>query len=340
MSGERIAVPTEMTPRERFLCALRLQEPDRVPYFDYGIDERVVQAIAGRKLAAKEVGRQFGRVDLEFWKKPPVFSNERYDPDSGRTFTGDGLIRTRADLRLMEFPPPATNQELEAAARFLEEKDEFAAALVIDTGPNPTLLSMGYDGFSYALHDDPGLILEIMKRYVDWTLSVLDAFGSMGFDFILSGDDIAFNSGPFCSPAAFRDVFIPGMTQVAEAIHLPWVFHSDGDLMPILEDLLDLGINGLNPIQPEAMDIFELKRQYGHRLCLVGNFDINVLSFGTVDDAREEVRHKIETLAPGGGYIAASANTIPECVKPDNFQAMINAIREFGEYPIKAAVVH
>ena len=173
-----------------------------------------------------------------------------------------------------------------------------------------------------------------MNRYVEWTLAVLEGFQDLGFDFVLSGDDLAFKTGPFFSPAVFREFFVPGMRRVADAIHLPWIFHSDGYLFPILDDLLALGITGLNPIEPLSMDIFELKRDYGDRLCLVGNIDVDTLSRGTPEQVREEVHRKILALAPGGGYVASSSNTVPEYVKPENFAAMVDAIRDFGTYPI------
>jgi len=128
---------------------------------------------------------------------------------------------------------------------------------------------------------------------------------------------------------------MPGMRQVADAIHLPWVFHSDGNLYPILDDLLSLGINGLNPIEPLSMDIIELKRNYGDRLCLVGNIDVDNLSRGTPEDVREEVHRKINALAPGGGYVVSSSTSVTEYVRPENFAAMIEAIQDFGEYPIR-----
>lgn len=100
--------------------------------------------------------------------------------------------------------------------------------------------------------------------------------------------------------------------------------------MPIMDDLLALGMSGLNPIEPGALDIFELKKSLQGRLCLVGNFDINLLALGTPEEIRQEVKTKMQALAPGGGYVAASSTSIPDFVKPENFRAMVEAIREFS----------
>ena len=91
-----------------------------------------------------------------------------------------------------------------------------------------------------------------------------------------------------------------------------------------------LGMNAIHPIEPGAMDIFALKRDYGGRLTLCGNFDINILALGTPEATREEVRRKMAALAPGGGYVAASSTSIPSYVKPENFRAMVEAIQAYG----------
>ena len=327
-----------MLPRERFLCALSRGTPDRVPYFEYSIDRGVARAAFGRcPDDPLEFNRMVGKVDLEVWRKPPMFV--RYQRTSGgRSHLAEGLIRTRADYRrLFRLPDPLKygkgkpdEAALEHAAEAVSKKGEFALGLVISLSADPVLLSMGFDGFSYALADDPGLIGEMLDRYADWTVAILEEYQKLDFDFVLCGDDLAHKTAPFMSPSTFRDVFLPRMRRVAHAIRLPWMLHSDGNLRPIWEDLLSLGMKALHPIEPEAMDIFELKRTDGHRLTLCGNFDINILALGTPEAMRDEVRMKMKRLAPGGGYVAASSTSIPDYVRPENFRAMVEAIREFG----------
>jgi uroporphyrinogen decarboxylase len=323
-----------MTPRERLICALTGALPDRVPYFEYGIDGEVVKGAFGHcPQDSLEFNRLVGRCDLEFWRKPPVFA--RYEKTSdGRSHLTQGLIRTRADYReVFKLPPPVEAQSLDDAARSIEGKGEFAMGLVISLSADPVLLSMGFDGFAYALADDPDLVREMLDRYTDWTVEVLADYQKLDFDFVLCGDDVAHKTGPFMSPRVFRDMFWPRMKRVADAIRLPWIQHCDGDLKPILKDWLALGMNAMHPIEPGAMDIFELKRSIGHRVCLCGNFDINILSLGTPEKTHEEVRTKMLALKPGGRYVAASSTSIPRYVKPENFRAMVEAIEEFAAYP-------
>ena len=330
-----MALKKPFTPRERFLAELRHDEPDRVPYFEYSVDAGVVKALTGRELSRKEVCRSFDICDLEVWRKPPVFV--RYhegEAAGGRRIEADGLIKTRADISLMHLPDVSDAKAFEEACAAVEDKEEFAIGLVFNIGIDPVLRSMGYTGFSYALQDDPGLIVEVLKRYVDWQVATLQKYQELDFDFALAGDDMAHKSGPFFSPQVLRDLLLPYAMQVANEVRVPWILHCDGDITPILDDLLTLGMAGLHPVEPPAMDIFALKRDYGHRICLIGNIDVNTIARGKVEDVRDEVRTKIRALAPGGGYVCASSTCIPEYAKPQNFAALVSAIREFGQYPI------
>jgi len=320
-----------MTPCERLLAALRLEQPDRVPYFEYAIDDRVIEALHGRRLDRKEVCRFYDVCDLEFWKKPPVYAESRHS-EIGRDYVGAGLIRSRDDWRKIRLPEPVTREQIDAARQLVAAKDELAAGLVISLSADPTLMSLGYEGFGLAVYDDPALIEEMLDGYTRWTLKVLEAFQEIDFDFVLCGDDLAFKTAPFFSPETFRRILLPHMRRVARAIERPWIQHSDGNLLPIFEDFLSLGMNGLHPIEPEAMDIFQLKRDYGRRLCLCGNIDVNILSLGTPEAVRAEVRRKVPILMKGGGYVAASSTSITEYVKPENFAAMIDELRACGGY--------
>ena len=321
------------TPRERLLTALRGEVPDRVPYFEYSISREVVRGAFGRcPDDPVEFNRLVGKCDLEVWRKPPVFARYEITAD-GRSHLCEGLIRDRSDYRdRFHLPDSAPSEALEDAHRQAAGKGEFALGLVISLSADPVLLSMGFDGFAYALVDDAALVEEMLERYADWTIELLAAYRGVDFDFVLCGDDVAHKTAPFMSPSIFRDIFWPRMKRVADAIHVPWIQHCDGNLIPIMEDWLALGMNAIHPVEPESMDIFELKRSYGHRVCLCGNMDINILALGTPDEVRGEVRRKLPALMIGGGYVAASSTSIPSYVKPENFRAMLETIEEHGSY--------
>ena len=329
-----------MTPRDRFIAALAGKPYDRVPYFEYGLCNEVVLAVTGHpydRTDRRPTKRRLGICEIEYWRKPPTFAERGGLMPGGRRYTGDGLIRTRDDLPKMELPAPAPSEVVEAAHAFVEGKEEFAAGLVIALGLDPMLLSMGYEGFSYALADDPELPLDILKRYVEWTVQVLEAVQPLDFDFVLAGDDMAHKTAPFFSPAWFHEKAVPIIRPLTDAIRAPWVLHCDGNMEPLMQDLLDLNMAGLHPIEPEAMDIFDLKRRYGDRLALIGNIDINNLSLGTPESVHAEVEDKLRRLTPGGRYVLASSTCIPEYVQPENYRAMLDAIHQFADTSTLAA---
>jgi uroporphyrinogen decarboxylase len=105
--------------------------------------------------------------------------------------------------------------------------------------------------------------------------------------------------------------------------------------MPILEDLLTLGMAGLHPIQQAAMDIGKVKALYGRRICILGNIDLDyTLTRGTPEEVEREVRERIAVAGEGGGYIITSANSLPDYCKTENVWAMSKAIRKYGKYPL------
>ena len=325
-----------MTSRERVLTTLKGEKSDRVPFCEQSIAQNVVMAIAGQsdELSEKEISRLLNRDNIAFDLTPPIFARREVSQEGQEYFT-EGLIQKRDDLKLMKFPDPKGKELIKSAREFAKDKEDFAAAASIRLGISPVLNSMGIEGFSFALVEDRELVEEVLQRYTNWTIAVLEWANEIGFDLFWSFDDIAFRTGPFVSPAMFRELFIPRVKKVAEKITLPWIYHSDGNILPILDDLLTLGMSGLHPIEPEAMDIEKLKRDYGNKICLIGNISVDNLSRKNPEDIEKEVKHKIEVLSPGGGYIVSSSNSIPSYAKPENLKAMAKAIQEFGRYPIK-----
>ena len=114
-----------------------------------------------------------------------------------------------------------------------------------------------------------------------------------------------------------------------------WVFHSDGNLRPILDDLLTRGMNGLHPIQPAAMNIGEVKAKYGQKVSIFGNIDLDyTLTLGKPEEVDKEVKERIATAGPGGGYVVTSANSLTDYCKTENVWAMAKAVKKYGKYPL------
>jgi uroporphyrinogen-III decarboxylase len=193
---------------------------------------------------------------------------------------------------------------------------------------------MGIETFSIALYEDLAFVEELLDRYCDWAAVVTERVCQLGFDVFISTDDMAFKSAPFFSPTVFRELVLPRFRRVSEQITLPWVVHSDGNMMPFLEDLVGLGIAGMHPMEKGAMDIRAVKRSHGDRICLLGNVDLNLLGMGTPEDVDNEVRALIRDVGPGGGYIVTSGNSLAGYLKPENVLALSEAVQRYGSYPV------
>lgn len=116
---------------------------------------------------------------------------------------------------------------------------------------------------------------------------------------------------------------------------IPFIYHSDGDLYEVFDDLEDCGVNALQPVEPKAMDIVQLKRHVKDRFCLIGNVELDAfLCRGTPETVQEEVKRLIREVAPGGGFCLGSSNTVPRYVKQENYKAMLDATKKYGKYPI------
>jgi len=146
------------------------------------------------------------------------------------------------------------------------------------------------------------------------------------------------------SPHLFREFILPRLKRFVDAVHEEGGYiikHTDGNIWPLLDMMVDTGIDAINPIEPVAgMDIGEVKRQYGARICLAGNIDCTgVLPHGTEEGVTEAVKETIAKAGPGGGFILSSSNSIHPGVKPENYLSMLKAGRKFGNYPLDEKMV-
>jgi uroporphyrinogen-III decarboxylase len=338
-----------MTSRERVLTALSRRQPDRVPYCELGVDRSLAQRLMGWGAPASQASNleanaytveeakalaAFLKLDnLSYVLRAPVYAHKEAGQD-GRLFYGDGLIRTEADLDRLQLPDPTDDALYAGAAAFLEQKGEYSAWFVTRIGIFPTMLSLGTENFCLALYDNRRFVEAVLDRYVDWIVVVAERVCRMGFDVFASTDDMAFNTDPFFSPAVFRDLVLPRYRRVAEQITLPWFIHSDGNILPFVDDLLSVGVIGLHPNEKGAVDIREVKRTYRNRACVLGNVDLNLLGMGSPDAVDREVHDLIRDVGPGGGYIVTSGNSLAGYLLPENVLALSRAVQKYGRYPI------
>jgi uroporphyrinogen decarboxylase len=168
---------------------------------------------------------------------------------------------------------------------------------------------------------------------------VTEAVGDL-VDVISVSDDIGIQEQLCMSPETYRKVFKPRHQRLMEAVisrsDRPVIWHTCGSVYDILDDLIEIGVNSLNPVQTTArnMEADRLKREFGDRLSFWGGIDtMRILNRGTPEDVRQEVKTKIETFAPGGGYILNPIHNVQPDVPVENLLAMIDAALEYGWFP-------
>jgi len=337
----------------------RAGEPDRVPLGDISVHPilkarllgRPVQSLADDVAFWAQAG--FDHVPVEQGLQTTALIKQRsmedveasYGVDTGETqhrqwaTEGKGLVTTQAEFDSLDWPNPDDfdYSRFAEVGRLLPPGAKVVAVL-------GKLFScvwwlMGLEGLSMALADDPDLIPLMFEKVGRFQFRVFEEmlrYRCIGA--FWHADDIAFATSLLVSPRILRAHLFhwyKEMNGLAHARGLPVIYHSDGALQEVMEDIIDCGFDGLNPIEPKAMAINEIKQQYGSRISILGNIDLGyTLTRGTPEEVREEVRQRIHDLAPGGGYAVASSNSIPEYVPLVNYNAMRQATFEFGRYPI------
>jgi len=324
--------------------------PRSVPLMELKVDPPVMSAFLGRPVRTMEDKIAFQRVAgydyvrvragysfLEEWRVEKTGEYSAYG--DGKATMGwarehDGLIRTREDVRAFRFPTleDADFSGLTEAGGLLADGMKIMSST---TGIWESVWQvMGFERFCFSYADDPGMIDEIFDAFAAFHFDVfrkeIDMPGVAGMWYT---DDLAYATGPMIDPAILRRHVFPVMKRMGALCRereMPFVFHSDGDLTQVLDDIIDAGVNALHPIEPKAMDAVDLKRKYRGRLALVGNIDVDFLTRATPEEIRGVTAERIRTLGPDG-YCVGSGNSVPPWVPVENYRAMVEtalAMRE------------
>jgi uroporphyrinogen decarboxylase len=157
-----------------------------------------------------------------------------------------------------------------------------------------------------------------------------------GIDMLQVGDDVGMQTGMMMHPDLWRKFLKPRLKRVIDAAKsvrsdLPVWYHSDGNIMAIVDDLIEIGVTVLNPVQPECMDVVEVKRRWGDKLAFWGTIGTqSVMPFGTPEDVKREVKRMIELFATG--LVIAPTHVLEPDVPWENIVAFFEAVEEFGQY--------
>ncbi len=385
-----------MTSRERVLCAINFEEPDRIPLV-IGVSNatgikmkpyRRIKELAGIEATDRYLydWPELGTADVDEETLRRLHSDVRgildLEPDStrernkqrapgsdcidswgsGQTEITPGdwcpFVHPLAEARSLEdldnydgwpdMSDPTRIAHVKDAACRLADEDQYAILATpwllfpferahAMQGMEQFLLNMAMDAdFAKAL------LVKIASYCKELMGRFLEELGD-NVDMIKIGDDLGIQQGPMISPKMYRDIIKPVHADFIEFIkartRAKVFFHSCGDVAPLIEDFVDIGVDILNPIQTSSgsmSDLPEIKKRYGKNIVFCGGIDTHrILPFGTVEEVRDEVRRVMGILGPGGGYMVGAVHTVMNDVPPENVLAMVDAVEEFGRYPLK-----
>ena len=232
---------------------------------------------------------------------------------------------------------------LKEKARTLHEETDYA--IVVSVGHSSVAPCQRLRGFAEFMEDliaEPknaqALLEKVTDLIVESTVSILKEAGPY-VDVVSFADDLGFQDRAYFREEMFQKQIKPYLAKCVQAIHdntdAKVVMHSDGAIHALIPDLIDIGVDAINPVQTTAwnMNADQLKAEFGKSLAFWGAIDTqHTLPFGTPEDVRKEVKEKIETLGSGGGFVLTSCHTVRSEVPAENIRSMFEAAQEFGSY--------
>lgn len=339
---------------ERFFTALRGQVPDRVPVFELWVHPRIMEALVPGATWPEFVERMGLDAICSLWIFDGTFKEEpvgegmtvcewgvtwRYGEEDRAPIAGP--IQSLEDARRYVPPDPDAPHRLAVVEGYVRQFKGVKAVVWEQRSDFMWAADLRrLDNFLIDFLDNPKLAHEVLEIANQFAIQLARNAVRAGVDVVMFGDDLAFKSGPLMSPKVYEEFILPRFRRAVEAVKEEGAFcvkHSDGNLWPILDMIVDTGVDAIHSLEPVAdMDIGEVKRRYGDRVCLMGNIDCGeLLSRGSAEEVERTVMETIRVAAPGGGYILSSSNTIHSSVKPENYRVMLEAARRYGKYPLQ-----
>jgi len=242
---------------------------------------------------------------------------------------------------------PSRVAHVRETARRLAEENQFAIMAT------PWLLfpferahaMQGMEPYLLNMAMDPDFARALLEKIADHCKQLMGHFlEELGdnVDVIKIGDDLGTQNSLMISPKMYRDILKPIHADFIDFIKsrtkAKILFHSCGDVAPLIGDFIDIGVDILNPIQTSTgsiSDLPSLKKRFGKNMVFCGGIDSHrILPFGSVEEVRQEVRRVMQALGPGGGCMIGAVHTVMNDVPPENVLAMVDAVEEFGRYPL------
>ncbi len=336
-----------MNSKERVLSTLEHKEPDYVPIFEAWIENEILEQLKGNPYSTRI---RLGMDCLPLGSHPSNTNAYKNGIDEwGRIFKNGhyagGVVKDYHDIE--RYTAPLTHAEdwfPQKEVKEVKKKygEEFALFFAWhDCSFGLSYLSMGMENFFLACINNIELVKAIIDRSTQWTLVLVEEAISNEVDFIILGDDAADNNRPMISPHMFRELILPEYKKITKNCSVPLIWHSDGNIEPLLPLIAEAGFSGVHSLEPKAgNDLLNIKQKYGSKLVLAGNVDTTyILCQDDLALVREEVERTINQGAPGGGYLFSSSNSLYPGHNIKAIKEMYRYAREIGKYPIQGNMV-
>jgi uroporphyrinogen decarboxylase len=331
------------------LAALALEEPDRVPIVEWSINARVRDAFSsGEPFGFEETMGLDGVVVYEDvrkrWSGPATYRDEwgitYKTTEEDYPASIDFPLKEPEQLAKLLIPDPHAEWRFETLRKAVERFGGRKAVFFrLRDGYSLPRYLRGMENLmaDYLLEQD--LARALVDLSVDFYLALAHHAMELGADVFWTSDDYCDNRGPVMGPDVFRQFVLPGLTRLVDGVRkegYPFVKHCDGNIAPILPDLVGAGISCIDPIDVGAgVDLAGVKREFGGRVAIKGGVPIDTLVRGSPDDISRAVRRCCAEGGMGGGYILSSCSDVTAAVPPSNYSLMIDACRTYGSYPLQ-----
>ncbi|MEK7270312.1 MAG: uroporphyrinogen decarboxylase family protein [Planctomycetota bacterium] len=332
-----------MTPKERVLAAVRHRQPDQVPWHVGFTAECLakMKAFTGDPQFVKKLDNCFAGVDAvkpgsHREVEPGVFEDEfgvrwdkRMDKDIGVPMNSPV---TPENLEAYPFPDPADPARYESWPGVIARNPHRIVVAGMSFSLYERAWSLaGMETVLMGMVAEPDFIHRLLDRILEYNLAVIERACAFGIDAFRFGDDWGSQTGIIMGAARWREFIKPRVAQMyalAKKHGKLVMIHSCGKVDSLFDALADIGVDVVNPFQPEVMDPFETKKRYGARLTFHGGISTQrTLPAGTVQQVKDEVKRLLDEVGKGGGYIASPAHRTPADAKPENVLAMIEVLR-------------
>ncbi len=345
-----------MTGLDRIMTTLKRREPDRVPHFEAAIDRRAMEDI----LPGKPEEDFIEHMDLDaavvhyrwFTKYDMIDQTKRIAHDHwGATvqFTSELLPHPtkpvfESEKDFDKYVPPDPDQEwrFEIIEKLVKRfKGQRAIIPCLPDVWNVVKDSfIGDEKYFTGVIENPDFLHRVSEIPLNFFVRFIQNCVAAGADIIWVHGDWAGTKFPFVSPQHAKSLFAPYLKRLVDECHrlgVPCLKHTDGNVWPLKEVLIDTGIDALHPIDPAAgLNMGVAKKEIGDKVCLMGNVNcIDVLPSGSRKEIRKATKECIRQAGKGGGLICGSSNSIHSGIPGENYATLVEAIHEFGHYPLE-----